>query len=371
MRFELNFFFYKMGKRTFSVAFRPRYGRTRYNSSRRVRPRYMTANRYGYPGPGGSMQPLNINDAMNVSMPFSYTETDRKKKNSGGAGVTTQYDRKTVYAKKTMPRYKKRSWGAFVKKVKASLLKDVGTKTVVFNDALVQTITNNTQIWASCCLYGKNGAASTTTAAGHNDLLKIFDKDPDLSVGGANTAVAQFFSGVIDITMANNSFYTEGVATNDNLSLEVDVYELVFTKDGIDASRISQLIDDAQTVTPTIAGSGTEVALVQRGVTPWDLPDMLAKGTRILKKTKYMLSRGQVATYQYRDPKNYSVWSDVVWDNDANFAMKWKTRGFIILFRGVPTLTPAAVTKRLDVGVTRKYGYKILSKNTDADQYNP
>lgn len=343
-----------------AISYKRRYN-VGYGSNKRFRPSYPRYLPFQY---GASAL------AAGASSLYNYFSGSKKKTPIGGAGVTTQYDRKTVYRKKYMPKRKKKQWKRFVRKVKASLLKDVGTKTVVLNSSLSQIIGTDAQSWVSVCFYGKNGAADSATSCGHRDLFRIFTNDPDLHGATATTQRAQFFSGVIDLTIANNS-YAETTQATENLSIEVDIYEIIFGKDGIDADRISALINDAISTTPAIAGGGSEVTLNARGCTPFDLPDMLAKGVKIVKKTKYMLSKGQCATYQFRDPRNYSFRSDVVWDNDNNFAIKNKTRGFIVLFKGVPTATPDFIVKRIDVGVTRKYGYKIIEQNSDADQYNP
>lgn len=329
--------------------------------------RYVRRRTGGYASSNRSFMGYGMRSNVNMSLPYSATLTNNRQRVTSGTGVTTQYDRKTVYRKKYMPKRKKKAWKRFVKKVGASLMKAIGTKTVVLNDALEQTIVGNTQSWVSIAIYGKNGANSTTTSCGMIDLDVIFRNDAELV--NSYTSRAQFFSAVLDITIANNSYYTDGVTTNDNLSIEVDVYEVVFKKDGIDANRLSELVNQAQSNTPLINTGVPEIALVNRGVTPWDLPDMLSRGVSIVKKTKYMLSKGQVATYQFRDPRNMQFRTDNIIDSDSNFAIKGKTRGFFVVFKGVPTMQPAAVTKKMSVGVTRKYGYKVIKNNTDADNY--
>lgn len=310
---------------------------------------------------------IGTSSARNVTGRYSrgFTVTQRRQQlPRSGMGVTTQYDRKVMYSKKSMPRRKRVQWKKFVKKVQASLLKDFGTKMVLYNDQLSEAWSGDTQRYQTFVLYGKDGSSGTTTKAGYRDLVTLFANDPDLADA---TSLVKFFSGVIDVTISNNSYYTDGTTTNDNLSMEVDIYEFMFSKDNIDAVDIQAMITRAENNTAKINALNAQIQLTVRGVTPWELPDMLAQGVKILKKTKYVLTRGQNITYQFRDPRNFSLRKDYIDTSDDNFVIKGKTKGFMVLAKGVPTLSPTAVTKRIDIGVTRKYGYKVLQGNMDAD----
>jgi len=281
---------------------------------------------------------------------------------SSGQGVTNQFDRKTVYRKKRMPYRKKRQWKRFVKKVNAALLKEVGTKTIIRNTQVSAAWADDSQQALGVVLFGKDGLTDSSIRAGLDDMRQIFANDPDLS---NPTSQAHFFSGVIDFTFTNMSELV-GDASNNNTGLEIDLYELVFTK-YVDNAGLASMFIQAATNTDAINMLNPAVTINVRGATPFDLPDFLAQGVRILKKTKFFLGKGEVATYQYRDPKNFKMRRDVVDNADENFAIPYKTRGFLFVGKGIPTPDATKVLKSLQIGCTRKYGYKVISKNIDQD----
>lgn len=290
----------------------------------------------------------------------------RNKKYGGasGQGVTSQYDRKLVYRKKTMPRYKKRAWKRFTQKVTAVNTKILGSRTVIRNSFMTGSIgtDNNEQGILACHLYGMDGIIDVGNTCGQKDIATIFANDGNLQ---DQTQKAIFASGIIDITMTNASVATGETFRNE--SLEVDVYELVFNKT-YDATWVGQLFTQAASNTASINGANPDINLGRRGATPWDLPNALVNGgVKILKKTKYLLSKGQCATYQFRDPKQYVFTRSSVDNLDDNFARRYCTRAFMIIFKGVPNDLPNNVTKVLNVGVTRKYLYKVMSQNVDVD----
>lgn len=287
----------------------------------------------------------------------------RKKSSNSGGGVTSQYDKTTVYSKKKMPWKKRKRWVGFVKKVRAAMLKDVGTKTVLRNGQMTQTFATDGQGVLAATIYGFDGSASTAVQQGQDDVKKIFQNDAELSDA---TATALFMSGILDLTMTN----TSTTISNQNTGLEVDVYDIVYRRD-LDAADPINWINSCSTATGTINALNAGITIGDRGATLFEFPDAAAKGLKILKKKKYFLGTGQTATYQLRDSRNRSFRSDIVDTSDNNFVYKGATRTLFIIVKGVPTATPTEVTKVLQVGVTRKYAYKIVQKNTDTDNIIP
>lgn len=299
----------------------------------------------------------------------SYTTTKRRRKRLGGSGVTSQYDRKVQYVKKTMPYRKKKKWISFKRKVEAVLQKGLGTRTVIRNSQISRTWANDGQEYLNAVLYGADGSADTSVSVGNDDLKQLIANDADANFP---TAKIHYASGVIDITMCNKSVNESG--SFQMTTLEIDVYEIVLRK-RVDASSLNNLLESATygvyVNTPQINLANPELTLNVRGATPFDFPDFTSRGVKILKKTKYMLQQGEVATYQYRDPKNFVQRKDNINDTDDNFAIPWKTRCFLIVAKGVPTGVPTDVLKSLQIGVTRKYSYKIMNVNDDGDNLLP
>lgn len=287
-------------------------------------------------------------------------------KQTSGSGVTSQFDKKTQYRKKSMPRKKKRQWVKFVKKVNAVSLKDYATKTIVRNSQLTENWSSDDQAFMTITIYGKDGQADTvsTLTKGNDDLVQIFGNDASLLDA---SSTGHFTAAVLDLTIVNNSFAADGA---ENTGMEVDVYEIMYTQTN-DYNSATQYITKAQANTGQISGGNPSLALIQRGVTPFDFPDASSNGFKILKKTKYFLGRGQTATYQYRDPRQYNFRTSFINNDDNNFAIRKITRTLMIVAKGLPTPTPTGVTKRLQVGATRNYKYKILQDNIDEDNYLP
>lgn len=284
-----------------------------------------------------------------------------------GQGVTNQYDKKLVYRKRRMPRYKKRRWIKYCKKVNAVAEKDLGTKTVVFSDA-VQT-SNSTDANNGLSFAYLYGAVSGTAYI--NDLNSIVDAENALS--GANaTGKLLFQSGVLDVTIQNSSYYNTNVEGG---TLELDIYELTGSKrflDGSSGRDILGVFSQAASITPAVGGAPltTSLALTNRGVTPFDLPQAMTEyGIKIWKKTKFILSFGQACTYQVRDPRRHVVDKAAI---DRQLGSNWPgmTRILLIVFKLLPyDISRTAPVAQITMGVTRKYMYKVAEKDGDVDAY--
>lgn len=309
----------------------------------------------------------------------SYTDTKTKKRITSGSGVTAQHDSRVVYRKKWMPKYKKRPWKKFTRKVQAVLNKSLASKTIVFNSSQPTTFGSpgtpaaSAQVWNSIFLYGNNGdpgVSGTSTTIGGGDLRKCVSILTGISdaVTAANTKI-RFSSAVLDITFCHSGSYTGPV--------ELDVYDVVFRKETPNSS-IGATIANAEGATRAISPVAGTLTLNSRGVTPFDLPLFLsATGCTILKKVKYFMSVGQAVTYQIRDPRNrtltkyditdYGVTST---DNTSGYGSwikeRW-TRGVIYIVKPVAGFPDAPIT--FYAGATRKYLCQLLDDDLISDSY--
>lgn len=299
---------------------------------------------------------------------YNPTMTMNKRRSTTGTGVTSQYDAKFTYRKKYMPRRKKRVWRKFSKKVNAVLAKSLGSKTVVINSQLTGSSLTGNQILLGCHVYGKDGLADLSVLCGAQDLQKIVNNDATLNA----SSKIHFHSAVMDITITNTSRY---VAAEDEAlnaaSLEIDIYEIAIVRNG-DAQDILGCFSLGAADTGNINAAQPGLALSQRGVTPFDFPEALSRfGLKILSKKKYLLGQKQNCTFQYRDPRHYVLGKAYIDDPDNNFMVPNQTKAFLIIAKGVPTADPTKVNSVLQVGVTRKYLYKINEDNDDWDNYLP
>jgi hypothetical protein len=287
------------------------------------------------------------------------------KKSSPETGVTAQFDAVTQYRKKNMPRGKKRVWKKFVRKVNAVVDKSLGTRTVIFNNEITQLVAPGTQGYMAATLYGFCGQ-ETGQNTGFRDIYRICNKDNDImtnSTEGGNPSKILFKSGVIDLTMRNMG----------STAMELDVYEINVYTDDTKESNFTESAISAASETQTIPGGPTGLNLNQRGVTLFDLPNLISQERlKIIKKRKYFLPAGNTATLQHRDPRNH--WFNAI-DIDVNSDVEYSSyarRKMTIMFVFIPKeITGGTVGCNLHVGVTRKYAYTINQSSKAFDSYNP
>lgn len=306
----------------------------------------------------------------------SRTATGTRSRYTSGIGVTSQYDKKIIYRKKNMPRYKKSRWRKFKNKVVAVSTKSLGTNTVVRNTLLqfdIQLIPANadTHGLAQVALYPMR----QTTLAYLDDVNSISVNDTRMS---SPTSKIMFMSGVLDLTMRIQSLLktTPPVTGNPSLGAEVDVYEISWNKDSGQSGEAIDLINAfniGHVDTGTIPGGTTNLLSTQRGWTPFDCPSALSQHRiKIWKKTKYFLSAEQTATYQMRDPKTHVFSRDNV---PGSSSANWPgvTKWLLIVWKPLPGYNYVAAPDndviRLNIGVTRKYMYKVNQDSTDYDAY--
>jgi len=301
-----------------------------------------------------------------------------------GIGVTTQHDKRNVYRKSFMPRFRKRLWKRFSRKVNAISEKDLGSRTVVFNQ--LASFTNSIdgkQLVGSICLYPK---ASTTTYL--NDLAQIAGLEntanPTESAGiNVEESTKYIFkSGILDVTFRNAAYYTGAgspapISYGSEGKMEIDVYEIIMREEGNEAGLIplsfETILANNSSRTRSIGGAGVEVEYNNRGVTPFDLTYSLSRWKfKILKKTKYLLNNLETFTYQVRDPKR-RVATQREMSSEQGFNQAGWTRIIYFTAKMVAGLdvgsTADTWTEFLDVGITRKYLYKIEGANDDRTSY--
>ncbi|AXH73659.1 MAG: capsid protein [Cressdnaviricota sp.] len=326
------------------------------------------------------------------SRTFTRTRT-RINRGSSGTGVTEQYDRKLIYRKRSMPRFKRKRWKRFKNKVNAVAEKELGAQTVVFNRQASYSNQNPTfHVVSSFYLYG---GKSTETFA--NDLAYISSLGnagaPTVADGVTSYKATKylFHSGVLDITIQNRSYVNTGtlispVKTYGNeCKMELDIYELAIpwfaTTNAVNFATIEALLDDAKTQQETIKDNNAgpsvdETSIFRRGCTPWDLSYSLSRyQIKILKKTKFMLNVNETVTYQSRDPKRHSMMKQHL-NTIAGFTVPRMTRIILVMGKLVPGASPLGpntneYTESYTVGATRKYLFKYEGENDDRSLYVP
>lgn len=282
----------------------------------------------------------------------SYTRTNRKRGTSQ-VGVTQQRDYKVQYVKKNMPKYKKKQWKNFKKKVDWITNSKLGTISAVFNSAGKYNCGNGAQDFGSFVLCGRGGA-DTFGDVGNRDLEDI------ASNVGSNGQI-HIRSAVFDATFTN---------TGSN-KLEIDVYHVRYGRES-GSNNLSAVFAQSNanrgTVSLTTQVGTTQGTLLMssRGATPFNFPQAISLcGMKILKKVKYFIEVGECFTYQIRDPREYKLKRQEVIPMtgvDEGFVQPYKTQGLMVVIKAINDADE--VGGQLSYGVTRSYTYCIADSDT-------
>jgi len=203
-----------------------------------------------------------------------------------------------------------------------------------------------------------------------NQISSLENPGNPTAAAGSNVSKSTkylFQSGILDITIRNSTYF--GTATGGYVAeatMEVDVYEIIASKDfqqnGSNMDHLSQAFTDGTDNTDNIGGAGTQIKIESRGAGPWEMNLALSRwGIKILKKSKYFIPGGGTITYQMRDPKRHVVTSREM-ERELGCNKPGLTKFVYIIGKVIPGFTlaePSAFVERLQVGVTRKYLYKV------------
>lgn len=316
----------------------------------------------------------------------SRTLTTRRRLMARSTGILggQNADQRLIYRRKRMPRFKRRVWARFVKKVNAVDERDLGTRTVLFNSKINQSYTNgDKQGTLGLALY----PFVNTVNGWYNDLNEIGqlenEGDPTAAAGATieRNSKIMFHSAVMDVTIRNTTQEIISIPTDPptpptfapstTAALELDVYEMYMRKEASDGANpvtsLSNVIN--QWDEKEIGGTGSGIGIDDRGATPFELGSALGRfGIKILKKTKYFIPAGQTITFQIRDPKRHEIRYGELERNEGFNRAGW-TKLFLVVYKVVPgfvvgvTGDPGTVVPGIDVGLTRKYMYKVEGFN--------
>lgn len=290
----------------------------------------------------------------------AYRSTRGRGGRGGETAVTNQRDFTTQYKRKPMPKFKKRRWRKFVKKVEAVSDRLIGLRTVLFNDEIRIAYggVGAKQGWGVMHLYGRNGFNTTNVENGAADLFEIYNNDPEMKVNLGGSLVAQsgrvkFTSAVIDITMYNPGTHTA----------EIDVYKLVYYGNEKQFSSFSTANQDYELTQQNI-NDGTvsnTIQLTTRGATPFNMGFLLSNlCAKIVWKKKFLVGSGQSVFFQHRDPKNrYIKTKDMAGPTDTDLTYRGATCSYLFVTKEVNAATGEYT---LRVGATRTYTYKTELK---------
>lgn len=292
-----------------------------------------------------------------------------RSRRSNDFGVTVQHDVNNQYRKRRMPRRKVRKWKRFVKKVEAVSQRLKHLRSVVLNSEASGFLNSAQQTFVACHLYGGSGVAESVLIpqeTGQRDLYRISQSDGEVkAIAGKSTAAKlHFASATIDLTFTNAS----------DITMEVDVYKIIYGFNEKDMNCFTQCVASGEQYSGPLATSALQID--ERGVTPFSLGGLISAGKmKILWKRKYLLSSGQSATLQHRDPKNRWVYvNDLTSNSEGDPSVSDFTyKKYTVTFLFIAKFTNAATeqTGSLVVRSTRSYNYKVemRDQNTFLGEY--
>lgn len=304
----------------------------------------------------------------------------RTRTNTAGVLGGTNADMRSIYRRKRMPKYKRKRWVRFVKKVNAVADKDLGLRTVLFNDQLTQSNTSTKQSTLTLALYAVRNAS-----IGYLDDLKIIgglenEANPTALQGDtiSPNSKMMFQSAVMDITIRNvtdrltqidpNPLLNKYEAASD-AAIELDIYEVYQRNIASDSSTLFESLTAAFNSydDKDIGGTGVGIGIDDRGASPFEFGSQMGRhGIKILKKTKFFIPNGQTITWQVRDPKRRSITYGELTRTESYNKPGW-TKQFYLIYKLVPGITQGTALGdcrlRLAIGCTRKYSYKVEGFN--------
>lgn len=320
----------------------------------------------------------------------SYTRTRQRRRMRSGIGISRQMDARLIYLRKRMPKWKRRSWRRFTKKVTAVSTKGEGTRTFIHKPAADFTFVNSSTV-QNCQTFGLYTNRSTGRRLDHLHVIGNLENqsNPTSAAGGTTYAstMYKFRSAIADFTLTNNSTINSvAPSSSDSLAefcpVEVDVYEITCSKKATylntgtpeELPNLTEMLDfnDRNLITQSTYGALTNVQtkMTYRGLTPWDMTQNLAHwGMKIHKKTKYFLKVGDYFTYQMRDARNHSIIKSRL-EEMPGVNYPGLTKYMYVIWKpvaGVPNVGGAEgqVTARVAIGQTYKYTYKIEGETDD------
>lgn len=303
----------------------------------------------------------------------SRTTTRSGRKGIDAGGTSTQRDVKTIYRKKSMPRYKKKTWKKFVKKVQAVNEMETGTTTRNIISNISTSVSPLGQSFVSTHLYGYTGAdASGEAGSGDMNFIAFTDlalNRTDYDVPAPNSDMYKL-TGAWDNKIKFISARLQlDIHNTGSQPVICDMYFLEYNKKSVD-SRLNLAFsvgyDISSIVRPPSGSTPPKTQLTQYGVSLFDMGEAISRGGFTVKKVKsYQIPAGDIVTEQIRDPRTYIVDMQLLQADTAKFAHPKYTETLLLVYRNPDTEASATV----QCTAVRSYKYQIHGVNRTATAY--
>lgn len=279
------------------------------------------------------------------------------------APITSQYDVKTVYRKKRMPRRRRRRYVRFAKSVQHLNMKATALQTQLIRENKILIAPQNTTSYVAQMMYscnGDGGAQGSASALSRGKTNDLNDMLTDGTLTNNPTALVHYQSCTMDTMLRNNG----------TTPVVVEAYHIVVRSDAQDTNsqRYVENIYEIGFDTPTAVNEGatgtnrTRMDATDIGSTPFN-NSMFARYFTVKKKIRIELGAGEISVLQIRDPKNRKFQRYKI---DNMVYIPWVTQGYLFQVIGAPTNTEGSnFTEATSVSITstRTYNYHVINSN--------
>jgi len=243
----------------------------------------------------------------------SQTETKRRR-TTQSADTTDQYDRSVRYVRRRMPRYKRKRWVSFSRKVQHVALQMNPLRIYQNNFKGLNAGADGTQ--------SSNGALLYDEFTNHLDVSNIFkDAYGGSGVPGGYTSNRIYLkSATMDVQFTADA----------GLAAIIDVYHVRMRRGTVGSFASLQTFWDNCFAQLAAVGSVSNTNVAN---TPFSCP-AFCKTFLVMKKTQYLVDEGNVVTVQMRMPRNGYIMGRNL-EQTFSGQPGW-TQGFFWQIRGIP-----------------------------------
>jgi len=275
------------------------------------------------------------------------------KKQSNTGFITNQYDVKTQYRRRRMPRRRRKAWVRKVRMVNAITNNKLGTQLQMFRSFLTGTVPAGNQTSWSAGIYGENGVVATANDFGIDDLAQLNSYSADTSK--MNTWHLK--SAVVDIEISNIG------GDGYNNSFTVDCYEIICRK-SVNAQSASAIAGPSDMFVKgfglqDLLGTATALGSTTPGVVPFQNA-IFCHHFKILKKTRVLLSVGQATHFMFRDAKDRKIYNEPA---SRPVCSPGLYHGFLFVIQGIVDAGNYASACKFSTTAQRYYTYVNDEKN--------
>mgnify|MGYP000452574709 CR=1 FL=1 len=314
---------------------------------------------YGYSTPPRKIYQM-ASSVATVAKALKTLTTTAKKQGGNGEAVTNQKDGRVEYRRRRAPKKVRRKFRKIQQRATWAKLKAAPARTYVKNDRWSTSSNANEQNMTASSMLTLYGRAAALNAQGHRDLSDLNGAD---LTGSSSTYL--FDTCSLDLTIS---------AASDNASItELEIYSYIARKPYDDSTDPLNLLEQADGKNSAI--QTTKLTVKNPGVSLFDIAQ-IGRYFLITKKERNYLGPGNSMFITERYNKN-KVWKNSNLINIAEneqWAIPGLTRGFIIVFRGVPQFNSTTVdlpVTRLNFSAQRSYRYHIVNEGrTDATEWS-